>query len=93
MEKDSIMEIKEEPDEPNPVHANYDGTFVSSGGGLSGKINEHPFGPGLLLGRSGDRLSCSKILPVFIKSPACKSVGFSRCDRFSWVWDNNDISA
>jgi hypothetical protein len=50
-------------------------------------------GTRLLLGGAGNGLLGSEILPVFVKSPACKSVGFSRCDRFSWIRNNDDIGS
>jgi hypothetical protein len=55
--------------------------------------DEPPSDPGLLLGGFGNGLFNSALLPVFIKSPACKSVGFSRCDRFSWIRNNDDVSS
>ena len=58
----------------------------------NGGEDETPSDSGLLLGGAWDRLFGRQVLYVFVKSPACKSVGFSRCDRFSWIRNNDDIS-
>ena len=43
-------------------------------------------------GGTGDRLLGRNILPLFVKSPACKSLGFGRCNRFVRVYDNDGSS-
>jgi hypothetical protein len=60
---------------------------------MNKESDEPPSDSGLFLGGVADRLLGSSLLFVSIKSPACKSIGFSRCNRFSGVRDNYDISS
>jgi hypothetical protein len=83
---------KETTDEP-PSADNSGGTGVYDGGGFRGKIDGHTFSRSVFFGWPSNGFFGSQLLPVFVKSPACKSIGFSRCDRFSWIRDNDDISS
>ena len=54
----------------------------------NGGEDETPSDSGLLLGGVFKRLSDRALLPVFIKSPACRGLGFSRVNRMLRLRDN-----